>query len=382
MNKKKITKLAVMLLSLVLILGMSVSATIAYLQASAEPVINTFKPVQTAEDALDIDVEGTKKLTGRDWQENDNFTFILEKKVGDKWETVTGGSAYATGNNGSGTTRTFDYSSILESNLAEGTNVFRISELETDMTGVTYDTSKAQFTVEVLKVETTGALKITSVTNVENTTVTKDSVSGKYNVSFGFTNSYTAPADKSIVITVNKTVKNVGDETIGPQGFTFQLKGGDLQNTLQDVSDVDGKAGFALTFDKDDVGKTYDYELSEINDGKQDVKYDDTVHKIQISVNVNKDNELVPVVSINGEKTDEYAVNFINEYDVDTETDPTDKPSDPTKPSDDPTKPSDADKDDGSKTGDDSNMILPIILLIASGLMMVIILLDRRKRRT
>lgn len=390
MNKKRISKLAVMLLSLILILGMSASVTIAYLQASAEPVTNTFKPVQTAEDDLDIDVEGTKKLVGRAWKENDNFAFLLEKKNGDEWDVITGGAAYATGNNGSGDSRTFDYSAIIEENLTEGTNEFRISELDTDITGITYDSSVAQFKVDVMKVATTGALLVTEVANTDKTDVT-EGADGKYTVAFEFVNKYTSPSPVDVTVYVDKEVKNIGDKTIGLEGFTFKLEDGDLTAAKTDVSDENGNASFKLEYDADDIGETYNYELSEVNDGKEFVTYDSTVYDVQVSLDVNRDNKIVPVVSINGEVSSNKTAKFVNEYDYEEEsTKPGDGPTDPTDDSKkEPTDSTDkeqstsdkSDKDDGSKTGDDFNMILPITLLITSGLIMAIILIDRRRRR-
>ena len=370
-----------MLLSLILILGMSASVTIAYLQASAKPVTNTFKPVQTAVDDLDIDVKGTKKLTGREWKESDNFAFKLEKKNGDKWDVVSGGAAYATGNNGTGDIRTFDYSAIIEENLTEGTNEFRISELDTDITGVTYDTSVAQFKVDVMKVATTGALLITEVENTDKTDVTEDA-EGKYNVAFEFVNSYTAPTPVAVTIYVDKEVKNIGDKAIGPEGFSFKLEEGDLSADKTDVSDADGKASFTLEYDAEDVGKAYNYKLSEVNDGKQFVTYDSTVHDVQVSLDVNEDNVIVPAVNIDGEASSDKTVKFVNEYKHEKQTEPGDEPTDePTKPDDESTAPTDkADKDDGSKTGDDSNMILPLILLITSGAIIGAVLIGRRRR--
>jgi len=381
LNKKRVSKLAVMLLSLILILGMSASVTIAYLQASAKPVTNTFKPVQTAVDDLDIDVKGTKKLTGREWKESDNFAFKLEKKNGDKWDVVSGGAAYATGNNGTGDIRTFDYSAIIEENLTEGTNEFRISELDTDITGVTYDTSVAQFKVDVMKVATTGALLITEVKDTDKTDVTKDA-DGKYNVAFGFVNTYTAPSPVAVTIYVDKEVKNIGDKAIGPEGFSFKLEEGDLSADKTDVSDADGKASFTLEYDAEDVGKAYNYKLSEVNDGKQFVTYDSTVHDVQVSLDVNEDNVIVPAVNIDGEASSDKTVKFVNEYKHEKQTEPGDEPTDePTKPDDESTAPTDkADKDDGSKTGDDSNMILPLILLITSGAIIGAVLIGRRRR--
>jgi len=387
MNKKSIMKLAAVLLSLTLVCGVSAKATIAYLQANAEPVTNTFKPVQTSEDDLRIDVAGTKELKGRDWQEDDNFAFALEKKSGEKWETVTGGTVYATFAGGEGTTRGFDYSKIIESNLSEGTNTFRITETDTGITGVSYDDSVAEFQVDVMKIDTTGALKITDVKNLSNTNVGFDEATGIYKVALGFINKYEAPDDINITIGVEKSVDSIGDKVIGPQGFIFELAEGDLTEGVRERSDVDGNASFDLTFDKDDIGKSYTYKLYEINDGREGVTYDETVYEVQVSIDVNDDNVLVPVVSIDGRQVaaGEYVAGFVNEYDSEAGTDEPDEPSTPSEPGDadetEGTSSTDGDSDDASKTGDEMNIALWIALMIASGAMIVVVLIDRRRRR-
>ena len=117
--------------------------------------------------------------------------------------------------------------------------------------------------------------------------------------------------------------------------------------------------------------------------------YDSTVHDVQVSLDVNEDNVIVPAVSIDGETSSDKTVKFVNEYKYEKQTEPSDGSTDkPTEPSDEPTDPTDkdqptsdkADKDDGSKTGDDSNLILPLILLITSGAIIGAILIGRRRR--
>lgn len=80
--------------------------------------------------------------------------------------------------------------------------------------------------------------------------------------------------------------------------FRFELKGingapmpADAENDTA-VASVDGTGRFAfeqVTFDDDDINKTYQYELREVNDGQRGVKYDGTVWDITVSVDLGED---------------------------------------------------------------------------------------------
>lgn len=80
--------------------------------------------------------------------------------------------------------------------------------------------------------------------------------------------------------------------------FKFELKGNNGAPMPADAEDgkavasVDGTGRFAfeqVTFDDDDINKTYYYELRELPDGKPGVTYDDTVWDITVSVGLGED---------------------------------------------------------------------------------------------
>lgn len=434
-NKKFLTKLAAVLLSLILVCGLSVHATLAYLQSVAEPVTNTFVPVKILSGLLsdyDLDVTGTKVLEGRDWQESDNFVFILEKKSGDDWEIIPGGSAYVSLVDGEVTD--IEYSDIIIANLTDGTNEFRIREIDTGIIGVKYDESVAEFKVEA-EYDGIGGFSLQSVEGVNNTTVTEGEWPGYYDVAFEFVNRYDEPGTVNVTLGVKKTVINKNpDKPISPRGFTFALDGGNLSDEMTASSDKNGDAEFKLTYTMDDVGKSYKYKLVETKGDflRFGVTYDETVHDVEISIVLGDNEELVPVVSIDGKVVADAnrTVEFVNEYDygegnlvdptyptgpIDPSnppgppepTEPSDPsepsgPSDPSDPSDpieptdpsgpsepsdpsDPSDPSNASSsssagDDASKTGDDANLILPIALLLTTGTIIAVLLTERRRR--
>ena len=62
MRKKRISKFTVLLLTLILVFGISAQSTIAYLMTETQQVVNTFKPVKTSEYDFALSVTGTKEL--------------------------------------------------------------------------------------------------------------------------------------------------------------------------------------------------------------------------------------------------------------------------------------------------------------------------------
>lgn len=74
---------------------------------------------------------------------------------------------------------------------------------------------------------------------------------------------------------------------------------------------ADGKTTFEVHFTEEDLGKTFKYQLYEVNDGRAGVTYDPTVHEIVI--------EMVEmpgyfVLMVNGEMTGTYNATFTNTY--------------------------------------------------------------------
>lgn len=384
MRKMNKSKILILLASLILLFGVSVQTTLAYLTVNTEPVTNTFVPVQTVEHDLNITVTGDKDLKGRDWQEGDSFTFMLQQWDGQAKEWVTKGTASVAYDKEKKDFDKFDMSGLVQEQLtAPGTYSFRIVEGEGSLANVTYDEKACRFDVTV-KADSRGAMDISAVTNKENTTVTKDSSTGDYSVAVRFTNTFTKPVDPpkppdpddiKVDINVEKVMKNEGAGEIGPEGFNFTLVKDSTKETLTETSDKDGNAVFDLTFTKDDIGKTYIYELSEVNDGEEYVTYSDAIYQIKISIELNDDNELVPTITCDDKVVKNVDVKFENIYD---------KPEGPTKPTDpdDPTKPGDPDdpKDDGSQTGDDSNMTLFVLILLTSVAVMALVVIPKRRK--
>ena len=120
--------------------------------------------------------------------------------------------------------------------------------------------------------------------------------------------------DIAVDITAKKTVKNTGSEKIGPKGFSFELLNVASGEKITGKSDKDGLVVYGLTFTEADVGKTYTYKLSEINDGKANVTYSTAIHAIAITVTESADHKLVASITHNGAAVKAAVAEFENVY--------------------------------------------------------------------
>ena len=401
MYKLKKHKAIIMLLALMLAVGVTVPSTLAYLQAETETVKNTFVPVQSVTHDLDISVTGEKILEGRDWQENDSFLFNLEIWDAESESWKAAGTEYVVYGDNS-----FDLSDLVQNQLAEpGVYTFRVTEGKGSLEYMTYDDKVCKFQVQVTADEA-GAMSIATVTDKENTVVTQDSEGGDFTVAMQFKNTYVKPPvppekpdpeEVKFDFSIEKTVKNIGDEEIGPGGFDFQLEKDSTGEEWTKTTNDDGKAVFHMSYDKEDIGKVYIYELTEIKGDKAGVTYDSREYEIKVGIELDEEaNELIPTILLDGKEVSKVEAEFENIYEAPEEpsqpTEP-DKPTDPSGPSDEPTdsddgaaKPTDGKdapgKDKGTQTGDDSSMFLYVALLLTSAVIMVLLFVERRRRTT
>jgi pilin isopeptide linkage protein len=170
---------------------------------------------------------------------------------------------------------------------------------------VTFSDAVYFVTVSVLDDEVGGIRTETTITDGTNHVSSLD-----------FENIFTPdPEDTTLEIRVEKTVKNTGVQMMGPEGFQFLLENMTLGGTRTAITDAEGLAVFTLTFTKEDIGNTYTYQLSEINDGRDNVEYSEAVYTITVSIERNDDNELTAAITNNGTETAEPVAQFENVYD-------------------------------------------------------------------
>ena len=125
---------------------------------------------------------------------------------------------------------------------------------------------------------------------------------------------YLPPQDIIVPVRIQKSMVNLSDEEIGPGGFDFHLVNTDTQENIVATSADDGSASMNLTFTADDVGKTYHYRLYELNTGRENMTYDETIYDISISLMLNERHEMSAVLAVNGTPVTEIVAEYENKY--------------------------------------------------------------------
>ena len=228
---------------------------------------------------------GTKVLTGRDIADGEFFFDVFE------------GNTKVTEGANDGNTIVFEPIEY----TAAGEHTYIVKEripaeaVNNVYKGVTYDTREYTVTVEV-KDNGDGTL-----------TATPTYVDGP----ILFENTYT-PAQITVELPIEKTVQSLTEQTIGPEGFKFQLvdENGKQLGTVE--SDKQGKAKFSLVFQAEDIGRTFKAVVSEIDTKKTGVVYSLNKYAVEITISQADSGELVPTVTIDGKPA--AAMQFVNVY--------------------------------------------------------------------
>ncbi len=236
-------------------------------------IINDYKPTKVY--PVNVFVVAEKTL-GREWAENDSFTFVLQKRTADGWQDMQEKSI--TINEGDARINTtqkikveFTDAFKNEEYTDIGTYAYRIIEKAGTIPGVHYDTRYHPFSVTVADENMSGKLVIKSVdySTEYPITVEKKYNSGvdEYHVLAKFENGYNA-TDAAVTVEIDKNVYNPTESPYGtPDGFEFeivQVNGGvaDWANAQKfTATNINGVTKLDLTFTE--VG-TYTYRVREI----------------------------------------------------------------------------------------------------------------------
>lgn len=156
-----------------------------------------------------------------------------------------------------------------------GTYTYAVSEINTGLGGITYDSTVYAVTVKVTENPDTHALEATvSYTDPADISKPADAMT--------FTNTYRATGT-TIVLGASKELKN---GTLADGQFTFELTGSEgapMPKTTTVTNLADGSVSFG-TVTIDQVGE-YDYTITEVNDGQDGITYDeDATRTIHVSV--------------------------------------------------------------------------------------------------
>ena len=136
----------------------------------------------------------------------------------------------------------------------------------------------------------------------QTTTGTIESTNTLYLVKF--TNTYTGAG--SIVLAAAKTVQGAD---LAEGQFSFKLTGNGIDQTK--TNDAEGSVLFdAIAYTQADAGKTFTYEITEVNDGQEGIVYDDHTCTVTVTVADNGDGTL----KVTAEYTDGQVASFLNKF--------------------------------------------------------------------
>ena len=304
-------------------------------------------------------IAGQKTLNGRDWLNGEEFNFALvptddkddvayvtgDQRVSTKEalqngvvkfgeaEGATEAKATATVENVSGTKGkpvSFNFGKMTFAH--KGTYTFKVTETPGSAGGVTYDGSTVTVTV---KVTDDGNGQLNAAVTYNNGAAANASFTNEYKSSF----SYGTAGGLDVV-------KNLSGRNLLADGeFQFTIKGGEgtkhaIDTTVQTDKHTDRgtctmNALSDLSFTQEDAGKTFVYEVDEVNTKLPQVTYDPTVYTVEIEViddnngsmhtvtTVKKDG--AEVATFDSSKNKKASVTFSNTYEpnpvtVDTKT--------------------------------------------------------------
>ena len=258
----------------------------------------------------------TKELTGREWKQDDSFTFTIEgaddktmAAIADGTITMPNPASVTIDNTTIDTAtqkHTAGFGEIVFNKV--GTYKFNIKETkpETAIPGITYDAHTYTVTITVTD-NHDGTLKAVVTGEAADST---------------FTNAYT-PTPVDIGDDVNTQLagtKVLNGKTLkaGEFSFTVEPQNGaptpEGGTTVTNTADTEGyNFGFGnITFDKPG---TYTYLVKEVNDNKAGYTYDDTTYTVTYTVTDNVATgklELSRAISVDGEARE--AIVFNNSF--------------------------------------------------------------------
>lgn len=289
----------------------------------------------------DTALKGEKTLTGRDMLSGETFDFTLtagddstKKALKDKVVTIAENGDRASVSGGTnGQAASFNFGNVTFTK----DHTYTVREVNNDLGGVTYD--DRAYTVR------------TTITDNRDGTMNAEHeayalIDGKELApvdEITFTNKYEAKGTTASI----GAVKRLTGKDLKDGQFTFQLKDENGKVIDEAKNNKAGAISFkALEFDK---AGTYKYTISEVNDKQKEIKYDTSEKTVTITVKDSGDGYLQAQVE------SEKQLIFTNTFE--------------------------AAGGSGTKTGDNMNLVLPIMMMLTAAAIGSVLLLRRKYHR-
>lgn len=244
-----------------------------------------------------------KILEGRDWLDSDSFTFNLKALTdgAPMPEGAVDGVATATVTKANAENFGFGnitYTSDMLQGAPSKTFKYEVSEATGTIEGIDYATNKATITVTVVD---NGEGKLNASASTENGTfVNRYTASVNYIANGGIKLAKVLKgrdmAEGQFKVAV--TPADAGSAYVlglaeGRNEFAMPA-GTDSNKVLKQILSGD------VVFTQSDVGKTYTYEVAEVNEGAAGYTYDDTAYTVTIAVTISDTGKLTVTTTVTG----------------------------------------------------------------------------------
>lgn len=244
-----------------------------------------------------------KILGGRDWLDSDSFTFNLKALTdgAPMPEGAVDGVATATVTKANAENFGFGnitYTSDMLQGAPSKTFKYEVSEATGTIEDIDYATNKATITVTVVD---NGEGKLTASASTENGTfVNRYTASVSYTANGGIQLAKVlngrdmAEGQFKVAVTpANAESANVLGLAEGSNKFAMPA-GTDGKQVLKQI--LSGE----VVFTQSDAGKTYTYEVAEVNEGAAGYTYDGTVYTVTIAVTISDIGKLTVTTTVTG----------------------------------------------------------------------------------
>ncbi len=287
-------------------------------------VLNSYKatPVYPVP-VVNINVQ--KTLTGRDWQDGDEFLFELQRYLGNNnWQTL--------GEITADSSSLVSFGNALENEVYDsvGAYYYRIVEIEpsNSISGIAYDKNVHSFTVVVTDIDMDGKLDIGEVRSDRPDRTQVSYENNVYDVKAVFENVYSASGSATVTIEVNKAINNIGGSAKSVANYEFGLfdASGNLLQSLKTTER--GFARFVLTYDASEMNASemnaseehFTYTVKEIHPATIPDGWSYSTKEVKVNVDVvdDFDGTISAYVYTEAERpanaTNNIAESFVNEY--------------------------------------------------------------------
>lgn len=263
--------------------------------------MNTYRAQDVSFDTANAQLK--KILEGRDWLDSDSFTFNLKALTdgAPMPEGAVDGVATATVTKANAENFGFGnitYTSDMLQGAPSKTFKYEVSEATGTIEDIDYATNKATITVTVVD---SGEGKLTASASTENGTfVNRYTASVSYTANGGIQLAKVlngrdmAEGQFKVAVTpANAESANVLGLAEGSNKFAMPA-GTDGKQVLKQI--LSGE----VVFTQSDAGKTYTYEVAEVNEGAAGYTYDGTVYTVTIAVTISDIGKLTVTTTVTG----------------------------------------------------------------------------------